>query len=816
MAAAVPMDTDCCSICYENFEGRRKATACCYCSVKTCGECVKMYVLQSFQDPHCHSCKRGWSDEFMSTLFPKTVINSVFKKHRQATWLERQRALLPARQALVEEERRIRKYDAVLKELAGPHKELTDKLIACNMNESDCHTTLNFLTHYKNFSKCATGQQAKCQWEPTAHESVLRCSKCNMFSCVTCGVESFFFRDGNRTFPHACLGSPVNESNIAGAIARMQAESVRFKEISRQIRAERSEISTKMDEAKYMKHGPRALLPESEAKKPKASFVRACPSGDCRGFLSSAWKCGTCEGWACSNCHEYIGKDKNKTEHVCHPDQVASARLLDKETKPCPKCASAIFKISGCFAANTPILMWDGSVKMSQDILKGDTLVGDDGLPRTVLRTLRGQDDMYAVEQSDGVPYTVNQYHTLALKDDKNQVVEMTVKEFFNSQQHLSGFKSTAGIHYDNDELAKDPYALGVRITNQVSTYIIPDAYMRGSRDTRLKVLAGLVDMYGYASNREVTFGLLGPSMAQQVALLARSLGFVVTVSSSSSCIVKMSGSKLYELPTRHAIGTSTEVVTLSKLTVTPLGTGSYYGWEVDANHRFLLPDFTVVRNCDQMWCTACNTGFNWRDGKAIDTRAIHNPHFFEYMSRNNMQQQTAEGVNMMCMDEHLPPVHSVVQACVRARATEIVQAGVARALRFLLHVQATCMRRYQRLAGRDSVKSEEELAVLYLLNDIGEKEWMERLQRTEKRQRKYRMFADIFESYVAACTDVFRGMIGFRFNAQPAQITPEQALTHCTELWNIASAAMQGVCKLYDCKMPPIDFDEQGVLYLF
>jgi hypothetical protein len=785
-----------------------------------------MYVLQSFQDPHCHSCKRGWSDEFMSTLFPKTVINSVFKKHRQATWLERQRALLPSRQALVEEERRIRKYDAMIKELAGPHKELTDKLIESNMHESDCHTTLNFLSNYQSFSKCISGTNIKCEWEPSAHEKVLKCTKCGMFSCATCGVKSLYFRDGNRTFPHACLGAPLDPQHIDRAIVQIQAEYLRVKEHSRQIRTERSEISAKMDEAKYRKYGMRGGgdggAAAAEAKKPKATFVRACPSGDCRGFLSSAWKCGTCEGWACSNCHEYIGKDKNKTEHVCHPDQVASARLLDKETKPCPKCASAIFKISGCFAADTPILLWNGSVKMSQDILQGDTLVGDDGLPRTVLSTLRGEDDMYAVEQSDGASYKVNQYHTLALQDDKNQVVELTVKEFMSRTDELRGFKSTAGIQYTPSAEpaadASDPYALGVCIANQISTFSIPRAYMCGSKDTRLKVLAGMVDFHGHVRDDQITFALLSRSKAQQVALLGRSLGVTVDLceSDDNTAIVKMFGSGLTKLPTRHAVKVAVDAQRTSKLTVTPLGKGSYYGWEVDANHRFLLPDFTVVRNCDQMWCTACNTGFNWRDGKVIDTRAIHNPHFFEYMSRNNMQQQTGEGVNMMCMDENLPPVHSVVQACVRARTTEIVQAGVARALRFLLHVQATCMRRYQRLAGRDSVKSEEELAVQYLLNDIGEKEWMERLQRTEKRQRKYRMFAEIFESYVAACTDVFRSMITSRLTGQPAQTTPEQALTHCTELWNIASAAMQGVCKLYDCKMPPIDFDENGALFLF
>ena len=39
---------------------------------------------------------------------------------------------------------------------------------------------------------------------------------------------------------------------------------------------------------------------------------------------------------------------KNDEHHVCKEDDVATANLLSKETKPCPKCAVPIFKISGC------------------------------------------------------------------------------------------------------------------------------------------------------------------------------------------------------------------------------------------------------------------------------------------------------------------------------------------------------------------------------------------------------------------------------------------------------------------------------------
>lgn len=87
----------------------------------------------------------------------------------------------------------------------------------------------------------------------------------------------------------------------------------------------------------------------SPAKLPaeRKQFVRACPANDCRGFLSSQWKCGVCDVWVCPECHEVKGKDKD-APHTCNPDVLASAKMLAKDTKPCPKCAAMIFRVSGC------------------------------------------------------------------------------------------------------------------------------------------------------------------------------------------------------------------------------------------------------------------------------------------------------------------------------------------------------------------------------------------------------------------------------------------------------------------------------------
>ena len=79
----------------------------------------------------------------------------------------------------------------------------------------------------------------------------------------------------------------------------------------------------------------------------KRQFVRACPFADCKGFLSTVWKCGMCDNWSCPECHEVKGPNKD-SEHTCDPNNVATAQLLAKDSRNCPKCAAMIFKINGC------------------------------------------------------------------------------------------------------------------------------------------------------------------------------------------------------------------------------------------------------------------------------------------------------------------------------------------------------------------------------------------------------------------------------------------------------------------------------------
>ncbi len=91
---------------------------------------------------------------------------------------------------------------------------------------------------------------------------------------------------------------------------------------------------------------------EEQEREQKAAnrnvFIQSCTNNDCRGFLSSQWKCGICENFTCKDCNVLIGPVKDNPDHVCKQEDVDSCKLIRDETRKCPCCATPIFKISGC------------------------------------------------------------------------------------------------------------------------------------------------------------------------------------------------------------------------------------------------------------------------------------------------------------------------------------------------------------------------------------------------------------------------------------------------------------------------------------
>lgn len=139
----------------------------------------------------------------------------------------------------------------------------------------------------------------------------------------------------------------------------------------------------------------------------------------------------------------------------------------------------------------------------------------------------------------------------------------------------------------------------------------IPLNYMNSNREIRLAVLAGFIDGDGYLSkSNSYDLTLKNNSLASDILLLCQTLGLYVSEKDEfKNCqnfggdvykrIViggnlhlipnRLSRKKVHGLPHRNSLNTG--------ITITPIGKGEYYGFQLDGDHLYCLEDFTVTHN---------------------------------------------------------------------------------------------------------------------------------------------------------------------------------------------------------------------------
>ena len=71
--------------------------------------------------------------------------------------------------------------------------------------------------------------------------------------------------------------------------------------------------------------------------------------------------------------------------------------------------------VGKCHLKDTPIISYDGSIMLVQNIRVGDRLMGDDSTPRTVTSLAHGYDTMYKIIYEDDRNFVVNGEHVLVL-----------------------------------------------------------------------------------------------------------------------------------------------------------------------------------------------------------------------------------------------------------------------------------------------------------------------------------------------------------------------------------------------------------------
>lgn len=143
----------------------------------------------------------------------------------------------------------------------------------------------------------------------------------------------------------------------------------------------------------------------------------------------------------------------------------------------------------------------------------------------------------------------------------------------------------------------------------------IPTEYLMNSRAIRLAVLAGFIDADGHINDRnDILYATIKRGrLVDDVAKLARSLGFKVTVSDGWKTHDGINGDWYKRITISGQLDEIPLLVThksvkkrLSKksplvcgIKVVPIGPGNYFGFQLDGNKRFLLADFTVTHNSE-------------------------------------------------------------------------------------------------------------------------------------------------------------------------------------------------------------------------
>ena len=100
-----------CNICTEKYnKSNRSKISCSACLAETCSECTERYLLMTIDNAHCMSCRAAWTREILDTCgLSKKFVTKDYKKRREDLLFERERAMMPATQPIVEKEIIIRR-----------------------------------------------------------------------------------------------------------------------------------------------------------------------------------------------------------------------------------------------------------------------------------------------------------------------------------------------------------------------------------------------------------------------------------------------------------------------------------------------------------------------------------------------------------------------------------------------------------------------------------------------------------------------------------------------------------------------------------
>ena len=798
-----------CEICWNSFnKSTRYEVTCPSCSLHACRECVKRYLLSSSELPHCMNpdCKSAWDRAFIIDACTYTFVNKKYKEHRTDLLLDQEKARFPETMPAVENylkskdlRETISKEEAELREMRQKMRNLQRKLNwnrrALSMAENGESISEEKKKEFKQ--KCGVdgcngflSSQWKCgickNWScPKCFEVLGEVKECG-HECNPDSVASAnLIKKETRNCPscatpiykiHGCFekGTPVLmwdgsiksiediniKDEIVGTDGLKRVVQDTFQGFDNMYTVQQNSGITYTVNSKH-----ELLLKPAFYKNMtiKSDFIKI--------------------EWYCKNTNSFKSKkmyyDSNNFNIIL---KNAEYLLKDIDNKPIRICVDEYVKLKKSIKARlygfkNYNISWQNSDNIILDPYILGSWLGD------------GYSDGSGISGND--KEVIHKWISWADENDAEIIHSNPYR--FSVRRKGSGYKRGAvgseadcpackkvksDICDEKREYQKVKKKLNATnpLKEQLSKYKllhnkhIPFEYLTSTKDIRLQLLAGLIDTDGCVSNygKRVVIIQVNKKLSDQICILARSLGLVVSVSirkrnniSVPNCALRknyndqyhinISGTNLSEIPTKikrkKCINNRpNKDYFKTGIEVSFKEHGKYYGIRVDQNNEFILADFTSVKNCDQMWCTQCHVAFSWKTGMRVNG-VIHNPHFYQW-------QNSGGGA---------PPVHTPgAQMCgglpnawqFRRRLNRLLNGSshtscvwsrnVIELLQNVNHFQHYELDRLRRdcQGARDNVK----LRIQFLCKEINEKTMRSKISSKDKMYEKKQALLQIYE----------------------------------------------------------------------
>jgi hypothetical protein len=156
------------------------------------------------------------------------------------------------------------------------------------------------------------------------------------------------------------------------------------------------------------------------------------------------------------------------------------------------------------------------------------------------------------------------------------------------------------------------------------------------------------------------------------------------------------------------------------------------------------------IDGCNQMWCTQCNTAFDWTSGKIIKGQ-VHNPHYFEWFnSMNNNTQNVSVDIDCNGLPDqrfYLTHINLVMR-----KQNFFLFNYFSMSLRLTLHIQDVII-----TENHNPLVENLDLRLRLIQHKISENSLKQSLYRRYKKKKINEVIHEVFEMFVLVNGDIYR-----------------------------------------------------------